>query len=442
MLPPPPVPVPPAITQAAASSSVSSSSEAMFQKRQETACAVAQMRERLRQMGILGKSSKIQKSAISEEESLTPSDSGMTLEEIDEESAVSGHAEDTHEDTQEVTLDTVPSSPPGGMEQEQEQEHFAPPLPPPAFVDDSQDEEEGKKEETDNNGDVDADVDDIDDDDDTASTVSVGSAVGNIDRCGLDDEAGGAKDLDAEEEEAMRLLLANLNDAREKAVRAYSSLLSKKNAALSSSSISTSTLQASGEKSSHHSFAESDSLAPPTLCASSPKSQKRSGGRGAPASSLDSLLSDFEHSFEVMTRSTTDILTQSANGSSSGLYRSSTLSKWRQSGGAHMSIPVLPTVSESFENVLNNNKDDGIGDQGSSSSSRFSHISGIDELVSPSTSQIFPNNSTSQQSLLSSSVNVEDSNSNIEAILEKYSDRLADMVSAKVMSAASTSQQK
>ena len=88
----------------------------------------------------------------------------------------------------------------------------------------------------------------------------------------------------------------------------------------------------------------------------------------------------------------------------------------------------MPTVSESFENMLNNEDRESVGDIG---------IGDMDELISPRSSQILPQHNSSSASVLSSSVNVEDSNSNIEAILEKYSDRLASMVSAKVLSVSS-----
>ena len=89
----------------------------------------------------------------------------------------------------------------------------------------------------------------------------------------------------------------------------------------------------------------------------------------------------------------------------------------------------MPTVSESFENMLNNEDRESVGDIG---------VGDMDELISPRSSQILPQvHNSSSASVLSSSVNVEDSNSNIEAILEKYSDRLASMVSAKVLSVSS-----
>ena len=157
----------------------------------------------------------------------------------------------------------------------------------------------------------------------------------------------------------------------------------------------------------------------------SQKRSKQQWGAGKESStSLDSLLSDFEHSFETMTKSASDALTQSG----SGLYQSVTLSKLQQSGAGSRSIFAMPTVSESFENMLNNENRESVGDIG---------IGDMDELISPRSSQILPQHNSSSASVLSSSVNVEDSNSNIEAILEKYSDRLASMVSAKVLSVSS-----
>jgi hypothetical protein len=263
-------------------------------------------------------------------------------------------------------------------------------------------------------------------------------------------------ELRDDEEEAMRQLLKNLDDARIKAMSAYTSLVSKKNAALALSAFTNSNINAN---SGNTSFLEESSvasasgappsikLAPPTVSSSSPKSQKRSSKSWRnehETSSLDVLLSDFEQSFDAMTRSTSDLLTQSASGSTSGLYKSTTLSKWTHSsvsGTEHRSVSVLPTVSESFENMMSPPKSSDGGDE----SNRLSHISGIDELVSPNTSQIFPDNnnnnflSASQQSQFSASSHVGDSSVNIEAILEKYSDRLASMVSAKVMMSVSAS---
>mmetsp|Transcript_5310 Transcript_5310/g.8769 ORF Transcript_5310/g.8769 Transcript_5310/m.8769 type:complete len:1539 (-) Transcript_5310:162-4778(-) len=401
-------------------SSMTSSSDAMLQKRQETACAVAQMRERLRQMGILEKTGKIIKPVT---EDVTPPSS-------------------TSPDT---SLDPSP-------EGEDLVSHVAPPLPPPAFVDDMVD---GFKEDL-GGGDVELNGDD-DDDDDTASTVSGGSAVNDNDKNELmelvekDSEEGvvgnvgeskNRTTVNADEEEEMRQVLRNLEEAREKAMHVYSNLVTKKNAALSvsyASSSSTSNPSETSrrpEDSTRITTTTSTDMLAPNVSDMSPKSRGRAKSwvvQEASSSVLDTLLSDFEESFEVMYKSTNDVLTQSACGSAGGLYRSTKLSKWSQSSDAHLKInPTLPSVSESFENKLH-----------SPSGTSLVEVEGR-ELLSPNTSQVLPSHdlSTSQQSLLTMSSNVDDtSGANIEAILERYSDRLASMVSAKVLSASTASSQ-
>jgi hypothetical protein len=382
LLPPPE----PSIVASSVTASVSSSSEAMFHKRQETACAVAQMRERLRQMGILEKSGKVTK--------VVPSDEGSPPLVV---SPISTPPPDFQDDsTVNVASEVVA-----------ELEQFAPPPPPPTFVD----VEKDKATTSDAVGIGENVVDDIDDDDDAASTVSGGSAVREDEvEINMEEGVDDVPALNAEEEEAMRLVLKNLDEAREKAMSAYSNLVNKKNAALSAMSSSNSSVTSSAAMNTHTSdkqgsnnlvTSSTDKLAPTASEMSPKRRSKLWSDHNDQSTTLDSLLSDFEQSFEAMNKSTSDVLTQSACGS--GLYKSTSLSKWSVSGNApHRSIPALPTVSESFESMLNSPKTVGDGD-------------------------------ASQQSFLSKSGSMDDS-ANIEAILEKYSDKLASMVSAKVLS--------
>ena len=367
--------LPPAPSTSEVSSS--SSSDAIIQKRQETALAVAQMRERLRQMGVLEKSGKVVASESSENNG---------------------------------------------------KDNILPP-PPPVLS-------EGLassivRENVDGATKLEVNIDSMGtqvgvDDDDTASTVSGGSEtcdnVNNIDEGDNVNEL--TTDLSAEEEETMRQLLSNLNEAREKALSAYTNLVSKKNAALSASNKPASAVNNANASTSDTSSKKH--LAPPTF-GSSPVKSKGANIKWMDeekvSSSLDILLNDFEVSFETLTQSTSNALSNSANGN--GLYKSTTLSKWSDSGKNRSLPAALPTVTESYENMLETNQlPTNLGDNPGSSHDFI-------------TSQQLLTENSSQLSLRSSSA--VDNNTSIEAILEKYSDKIATMVSAKVLSASQQS---